>query len=69
MFLQGTRSLRNLYLAFSGLILPQEQVNFWDVPAGYTLIEELVWLVEDRLLYLVHHVAVLADDLNVKDKG
>jgi hypothetical protein len=69
MFLHGTRSLTKLYLAFPGLILPQEQVDFRDVPAGYTFIEELVWLVEDRLLYLVHHVAVLADDLNVKDKG
>jgi hypothetical protein len=69
MFLQGTHSLREVYLAFPGLILPQEQVDFRDVPAGHPLIEELVWLVEDRLLYLVHHVAVLADYLIVKTHG
>jgi hypothetical protein len=39
-FLQGIRTLRKAYLAFPGLILQQEKVNFRDVPAGYTLIEE-----------------------------
>ncbi len=40
MFMQGTRSLKNLYLAFPGLILPQEQVNFRNVPAGHPIIED-----------------------------
>jgi hypothetical protein len=40
MLLQGTRSLRNAYLAFPSVILPQEQVNFRDVPARHTLTKE-----------------------------
>ena len=39
------------------------EVDLWNVPAGYALVEELVGLVEHGLLDLVHHVAVLADNL------
>lgn len=49
------------------LVLPQVEVDCREASAGHPLVQELVVLVKHRLLDLVHHVAVLTDDLGQRD--
>ena len=56
-----------VHAALVGLLLPEVEVDVRNVAARNPLVEKLVRLVEQALLYLVNNVAVLANDFGQRD--